>query len=166
MKDRFVRAVFLGTLCAGLFWSWHWLFPGPERVIRKRLSELAAGASISPNEAPLVKLAKAQRVSTLFANDARVNVDVPGRAVQTFNGREEIQQAAIGARAILNTLKVEFVDINVAFGADRKSAAAHLTATATLPGEKFPEVQEMEIGFTNIDREWLINRAETVRTLR
>jgi len=166
MKDRFVRVVFLGTLCAGLFWSWHWLFPGPERVIRKQLSELAAAASITPNEAPLVKLAKAQQLCAFFANDATVTVDVPGRSVQTFNGREEIQQAAIGARAILNTLKVEFVDVNVAVGTDKKSAVAHLTATATLPGEKVPEVQELEIGFTNIDREWRINHAQTVKTLR
>ncbi|HZR17798.1 MAG TPA: hypothetical protein VFE51_10760 [Verrucomicrobiae bacterium] len=166
MRDWFVRLAFLGTLCAALFCSWHWLFPSPQQVIRKRLSQLAAAASIAPNEAPLVKLAKAQRLSTFFAMDARVNVDIPGRAVQGFNGRDEIQQAAIGARAILNTLKVEFVDVVVEVGPDKKSARAHLTATANLPGEKIPEVQELEIGFTNIDREWLINQAQTIKTLR
>lgn len=166
MKDWLVRLVFLGTLAAGLFWGWHWLFPSPERLVRKRLSELAMAASISPNEAPLAKLAKAQHLSNLFAVDAQVDVDIPGRASQTLNGREELQQAALGARAMLNNLKVNFVDVDVAVGADKNSALAHLTATANLPGEKVPEVQELEIGFTNIDRDWFIKRVQTVKTLR
>ena len=161
-----MRLVFLGTLGAGLFWSWHWMFPGPEQMIRKRLSELAKAASITPNEAPLVKLAKAQRLSTLFSSDTQVVVDVPGRSVQTFSGRDEVQQAAIGARAMLNNLTVGFVDVSVALGPDKHTASAHLTATANIPGEKVPEVQELEIGFTNVDRDWLIKRVDTVKTLR
>ena len=166
MKDKFVRVVFLVTLGGGLFWCWHYLFPGPEFLIRKQLAQLAAAASITPNEAPLAKLAKAQRLAELFARDAQVNVDVPGRSDQTFNGREEVQQAALGARALLNTLQVTFVDVNVLLATNKSSAITHLTATANLPGEKLPEVQELEIGFTNVDDAWLINKVQTVKTLR
>lgn len=166
MKDRFVRIVLLVTLGAGVFWCWQYLFPGPEVLIRKQLAQLAAAASIAPNEAPLAKLAKAQRVAELFARDAQVNVEVPGKSDQTFSGREEVQQAALGARALLNTLQVTFVDVNVALATDKSSAITHLTATANLPGEKLPEVQELEIGFTNVDHAWLINKVQTVKTLR
>jgi hypothetical protein len=166
MKDWFVRLVFLGAFGAALFWSWEYFFPRPELIIRKQLSQLAAAASITPNEAPLAKLAKAQHVAELFASDAQVNVDVPGRPAQTFSGREEVQQAALGARAVLNTLHVEFVDVSVAVDASKTSAVTHLTATASLPGERIPEVQELEIGFTNVNRAWLINRVQTVKTLR
>jgi hypothetical protein len=166
MRDWLVRLVLIGTLGAGVFFGWRWMFPGPEHIIRKRLSELAAAASITSNEAPLVKLAKAQRLSTFFATDAKVTVDLPGRAIQTFDGREEIQQAAIGARSILNNLKVEFVDVTVSLAADKESAVTHLTATATMPGEKVPEVQELEIEFRKTDHDWLINRVQTIKTLR
>lgn len=166
MKGWSVRILFLIILGAAFFWIWHWFFATPEHLVRKKLSELAKAASISPNEAPLVKLARARRVANLFSSDAQVIVDIPGRSVQTFNGREEVQQAALGARALLNTLKVEFVDVTVAVGSDKNSAVAHLTATASLPGEKIPEVQELELGFTNMDHAWLINRVQTIRTLR
>jgi hypothetical protein len=166
MKDRFLRIVFLVALGAGLFWCWHYLFPGPEVLIRKQLAQLAAAASIVPNEAPLTKLAKAQRVAELFARDAQVNVEVPGRSDQTFSGREEIQQAALGTRALLNTLQVTFVDVNVTIATNKNSAITHLTATADLPGEKLPEVQELEIGFTNLHDAWLISKVQTVKTLR
>jgi hypothetical protein len=166
MKDRFVRVVFLMTLGCCLFWCWHYLFPGPEVLIRKQLAQLAAAASIAPNETPLARLAKAQRLAELFARDAQVNVDVPGRPDQTFTGREEVQQAALGARALLNTLQVTFVDISVLLATNKNSAVTHLTATANLPGEKLPEVQELEIEFTNVDQAWLINKVQTVKTLR
>jgi len=160
------RLFLAASIAVAGFWAWRWLFPGPEQVIRKELAQLAAAASISPNEAPLAKLAKAQQLSTFFANDAQVSVDIPGRQYQSFNGREEIQQAAIGARAILNSLKVHFLDVDVKVAPDNNSAMVHLTATADLPGEKVPEVEELELRFQKIERDWLISRVETVKTLR
>jgi hypothetical protein len=35
-----------------------------------------------------------------------------------------------------------------------------------MPGENVPEVQRIKAEFKNIDGEWLINRAETVKALR
>ena len=91
---------------------------------------------------------------------------MPGRSIQTLSGREEIQRAAMGARSMLNTLKIEFVDVIVDVGPGRQSAIAHLTATANLPGEKLPEVEELAISFRKIDHDWLIHRVESVKTLR
>jgi hypothetical protein len=166
MKDWLFRLVILATIGAAGFWAWQLFFPGPEHIMRKQLSELAAVASITPNEGALTKLAKAQKLASYFATNARISVDMPGRIVQTFDGREEIQQAALGARAILSSLKIEFVDVVVTLAADKMSAVARLTATANLPGEKLPEVQELEVDFRKFDHDWLINRVETVKTLR
>ncbi len=166
MKVWLVRLAFLGAMGAVGFWAWHLFFPSPEQIIHKRLSELARTASIVANEGPLTILAKTEKLASLFSTDAQISVDVAGRPFQTFNGREEIRRAAMGARSMLNTLKVEFFDVIVTGGADQQSARAHLTATANLPGEKLPEVEELEIGFKIIDHEWLITRVETVKTLR
>jgi hypothetical protein len=159
--------LFLAAAIIGVgIWAWKRLFPGPEQVIRKELVQVAAAASITPNEAPLTKLAKAQHLASFFANDADVTVDIPNRPQQSFNGRDEIQEAAIGARALLNSLKVHFLDIDVKIAPDKQSATVHLTATADLPGEKVPEVEELELRFKKIDRAWLIGHVETVKTLR
>jgi hypothetical protein len=166
MKTWLVRLVLVGALGSLGFWAWSFLFPTPEHVIRKELAELARAASIAPNEAPLTKLAKTQKLLSFFAGDAQVTVDVPGRSAQTFNGHDDLQQAAMGARSMLNNLKIELVDVVVTVGADKQSAVANLTAAATLPGEKIPEVQELEMGFKKADRDWLITRVETVKTLR
>ena len=160
------RLLLLGALGAAGYWAWQLLFPSPEHVIRTRLAALAGAASISPNEGQLTKLAKVQKLVSFFSPDVHVTVDIPGRSLQTFDGPQEIQQAALGARAMLPTLTVEFLDIVVSLGPERRTAQAHLTATAKLPGEKIPEVQELEIGFKQVGRDWLINRVDTIKTLR
>jgi len=160
------RLFLAGAIAVAGVWAWRLLFPGPEQVIRKELTQLAATASIKPNEAPLTKLAKAQRLASFFSNDAEVRVDIPNRPYQDFNGREEIQQGALGARALLNSLKVQFLDMEVRLAQDKQSAVVGLTATADLPGEKVPEVQELEFRLKRIERDWFITRVETVKTLR
>jgi hypothetical protein len=166
MRDWLFRLVLLGTVAAVGFWAWRLFFPTPEHIIRKELSELAVAASISPNEGALTKLAKTQKLASFFCTNAQIAVDVPGRSIQTLTSREDIQQAAMSARMMLSSLKVQFVDIIVSIGADRQSAVVHLTATANLPGEKLPEVQELKIGFKSSNHDWLIDRLETVKTLR
>ena len=49
---------------------------------------------------------------------------------------------------------------------DRQSAVADLTAKAAVPGQKDFEVQEMKFVLKKINGEWLITRAETVKTFR
>jgi len=166
MRAWGLRLFLAAAIAAAGFWAWTLLFPGPEQVIRKELTQLAATASITPNEAPLAKLAKAQRLASFFSEDAEVRVDIPNRPYQDFNGREEIQQAALGARALLNVLKVQFLDMEVRLAPDKQSAVVRLTATADLPGEKVPEVQELEFRLKKVDRDWFIRRVETVKTLR
>lgn len=166
MRVWLARVALLSALGAAGFWAWQFLFPTPEHVIRKRLGELAAAASISSSEGQLAKLANTQKLVSFFTSDVQVTVDVPGRSMQTFNGRVEIQQATLGARGFLGSLKVQFVDVIVSVGPDKQSAQAHLTATVSLPGEKLPEVQELEMGFKKVDHDWLINHVETVKTLR
>jgi hypothetical protein len=166
MRTWLVRLVLVGALGSLGYWCWTFFFPSPERAIRQELAELARAASIAPNEAPLTKLAKTQKLLSFFASDAQVTIEVPGRLTQTLNGRDDLQQAALGARSMLNNLRVELLDVVVTVSADKRSAGAELTATATLPGEKIPEVQELQMSFKKTDHDWVITRVETVRTLR
>jgi hypothetical protein len=159
----------LGLLVALLvlaFLVWRVFFPSPERIIRKNLNSVARLVSFAPNEGALAKLSNTQKLTGFCTGDVEVAIDVPGRVRQTLNGRDELMQAIMGARSTLSAMKVEFLDIGVTMGDDKESAVARLTAKADLPGEKIPEVQELKIIFQKVGRDWLIHRAETVKTLR
>jgi hypothetical protein len=166
MKVRQGRLLLLGAAGAVAFWLWNMLLPSPEHVIRTRLAQVAEAASISPDEGQLTRLAKIQKLISFFSSDVEITVDIPGRSMQTFTGKDEIQQAALGARWMQSSLKIKFVDILVSMEPDKKSALARLTATASLPGERLPEVQELAFHLKKSDHDWIINRVDTVKTLR
>lgn len=166
VKRWLFRIILIAGVIAFGFWAWRLLFPGPEQVITKQLSQLARTATIAANESQLGRMGNAQKLTMFFTTDAEVVVDVPGRLQHTFNGRDEIRDAAAGVRATLRSLSIEFFDIVVTVSPDNQTAVAQLTAKATMPGENVPEVQRIKADFKKVDGEWLIHRAETVKALR
>ncbi|HWX19394.1 MAG TPA: hypothetical protein VN578_05745 [Candidatus Binatia bacterium] len=166
MKSGWVRVVGLVALAGLAFWGWRLLHPPPEQVIRKRLTALARAACISQGESQLARLASAQSLSGYFTPDVQITVDISGHSRQTWNGIDEVREAAIAAEATVSALKVQFFGINVTLGPDHKSAAVELTAEATSPGNKNIEVQELKVTMKKIKDDWLIRQVETVKTLR
>ncbi len=164
MKIVFRLVLFAALVALGV-WLWFVLFPSPEKVIRQRLTELARTASFSSGESDLARLAAAQRLASFFATNVEVDINVPGRVQHTLLGRDEIKEAALGARSRLSGLKVQFPDINITVAPDKQSAVADLTVEANIAGERDSVVQEMNFTFRQTDGEWLITRIETVRTL-
>lgn len=161
-----LRRIVLAALLAGLgFWGWRALFPSPEHVIRQRLTELARDASFAANEGALAKLANAQTLTSFCTPDVVITVNTPGRSQQTLNGRDELLQAVMAARASLRGLNVEFFDILVTVAPDGTSAVANLTARGRVPEERDSYVQELEFKLRKAEGEWLIFRVETVKTL-
>jgi hypothetical protein len=159
------RCLLIVALAALGVWLWLVLFPSPEKVIRKRLTELARTASFSANESDLARLVHAQHLAGFFATNIEVNLNVPGRVQHTLMGREEIAQAALAASKTVGGLKVKFPDVNVMVAPDKQSASVDLTVEAHVSGERDPVVQEMKFTLQKTDGEWLITRVETVRTL-
>jgi hypothetical protein len=164
MKTAF-RFILLAALAALGVWLWFVLFPGPEAVIRQRLTKLARTASFTAGEGNLARLAAAQNLAGFFATNIEVDINVPGRIQHTLVGRDEIKQAALGARSTLSGLKVTFPDIDVAVAADKQSAVVDLTVQVNVAGEHDSIVQEMKFTLRKTDDGWLIERVETVRTL-
>lgn len=163
---KWVRRILLGLALLALgLWLWSVLFPGPEKIIRKRLAALAADASFAGNEGPMVRAAKIARILGLFSLDAEITFEAPGRGQQSLRGREDIRQAALGAQSALPSLKVEFLDVNVTVAPDKQSAVVDLTARGRTGGDPGAFVQEMKFTFQKIDGKWLIVRVETVKTL-
>ena len=163
-----VRLIQLTVLFALGIWLWTVCFPSPERVIRQRLHRLATDVSFSKNDGDLAKLtglAEASDVADFFATNVAVNIDIPGREQHTLAGRDEITQAALAARHEVATLSVKFPDITVTVAPGRQSATADVTVEVTASGETDTFVQELKISFTKVERQWLIDEVDTVRTI-
>ncbi len=166
MNRWWLRVLLLGIVLGLGLWAWRTWFPGPERAIRKKLTELAQAASVQGNEGELARVVNANKLVSYFAPELEITVDVPGHSIQTFRSRDELMKAALAARSAVGGLRVSFIDVSVEVAADRKSAMAHLTARVDLPGESVPQVQELKVGFQRVEGQWLIGLVETVRTLR
>jgi len=159
------RLVMLTALVALGVWLWTVLFPNPEKVIHKRLVALAGTVSFSSNQSNLARLAGVQNLGDFFSADVEVDIDVPGRVQERLMSRQEIVQAAVGARSAVRGLKVKFSDINITVAPDKQSAVADLTVEARVSGQQDLIVQEMKFTLQKTDGKWLVTRIATVRTL-
>jgi hypothetical protein len=159
-----IRIVLLAALAALGVWLWTVLFPSPEKVIRRRLMELARTVSSSPNESDLTRLAAARSVAGFFASTVELNVDLPELGQRTLD-REELTQLALLARSRAGGVHVKFPDITITVAPDKQSAVADLTVEANVSGERDSIVREMKFTLRKTDGQWLITRIETVRTL-
>ncbi len=164
MKKWFIRLIFLAALIAAGFWAWRAAFPNPEKVIRQRLGELAKVASFSSDQGLVAQAWNASALAEFFTPDVEATVEVPG-SLHTFNGRDELMEAVMGARKAVRSLTVELPDIKVTVAPDKSSAVVYLTAKGKVPGEKDYFLQELRMRLTKVKRDWLINRVETVKTL-
>jgi hypothetical protein len=159
------RVVSLAAIAGLGIWLWGFLFPSPDKIIRRQLTQLAARVSFTRDEGNLERLADAERVADFFSSNVEVNVDLPGHEQHALAGRDEITQAALGSRQAVNWLALKFPDINVSVAADQASAGADVTADVSVPGETDVFVEELKISFEKSDRHWLINKIETVRAI-
>jgi hypothetical protein len=161
----FFRVVLLAALVALGAWLWAILFPSPEKVIRRRLDEVARRVSFTPNEGSLARLAGAQSLAGYFATNVEVNINTREEKQQSFVGRDQITQAAVAARSALGSLNVKFLDVDVTVAPNKQSATADLTVDADVSGQPNAVVQEVKLSLKKTGGQWLITRVATVRVL-
>jgi hypothetical protein len=152
------RLVLLAALIAAGIWLWTILFPGPEKIVRKRLAQVAAEASFNSGENVLVLAARSVNLASRFGTNVEININA-----LEFVGRDEITQAAAGMHMHLSGLKVEFPDVSVTVAPDKQSAVADVAVRLQASGEKDFNVQEVKFTFQKIGGDWLITRVENVR---
>lgn len=160
------RLLVFAIFAAVIVWLWTVLFPSPDRVIRKRLAETAAAASFVPGQSQFSRLAGAQRLANFFATNVEISIELPGHQARQFSGREDVLQAALAARATIDTIKVTFPDVALEIEPDKEAATADLTAEARISGNPDLFLQEMKFALRKIGGQWLITRVETVQTLQ
>jgi hypothetical protein len=164
MKIAFRLALLAAAAVLG-FWLWTILFPSPEKVVLKKISSVAATATFSASDGNITRATKVSNFIGFFSTDAEISFDVTGYPARTFSSRDEIREAAAGGFTSLPMLKVQFLDVSVRIGADQQSADVSCTVKVNTGDSKDFGVQEMHFQLKKIDGDWLITRAETVKTL-
>jgi SnoaL-like domain len=166
MTKWVLRLALIAGLFVGGVWGWRTLFPGPEQVIKRRLEQLAKAASTTGDEGLLAKAAHVQKVTTFFTPDVEIVLDIPGQYNAEVSGLDELTRMVAAARSMGKRIKVEFLDVSVAIAPDQNSAQTHMVGQAIITGERGLQVQELKAQLRKVDGQWLVNRVETVRTLR
>lgn len=147
------------------FWIWTMLFPSPEKVVRWRMNALAKALSFKSGSGTIAQAYNAQKTAEFFTPDVDMEVNMPGYEPISLHGHDEVLQIAMLARSRLTSLKVEFPDMNITFGADGQTAKVNLTGKAIIPGERDISAQEFNFQLKKVDGKWLIYHVETVKTL-
>jgi len=161
-----LRLVLLAVVAVIGFWLWTVLFPSPEKIVLKRISNLAATATVGAGESSILRATKVGNLIAYFSTDAEIHVDVSEVGAHTLSGRDEIREAAAGAFTQLSSLKVQFFDAVARVGLDKQSAEVTCTARVNIADGKDFGIQELKFQLKKIDGDWLITRAETVKTLQ
>lgn len=165
MRTAFKLLVLAAGLAAGLG-LWNFLFPSPEKVIRKRLHEMAERVSFPANQSPLASLTAVQQICARVTSDVEIRVDVRGVGQGRLQGRDNLREALLAFRSSVNGAQVEFLDVNVSLAPDQQSAETYLTVKARTPRDPDPQFQELKLVLRKHDGDWLIAVVETVKTLR
>ena len=160
------RLALLAAVAGIGFWLWMILFPSPEKIVLKKIAGLAANASVNAGDGNLTRATKVSNLIGYFSADAEINCDVPGIEVHILSGRDEIRQAAAGGFTQLSSVSVQFFDAAAHVAGDKQSAVATCTARVSAGDSKDFGLQELKFQFRKIDGDWLITRAETVKTLQ
>jgi ABC-type transport system substrate-binding protein len=161
-----VRLILLAGLVALAVWAWGFFFPAPQKIIEKHLVKLARLASFSSTDGNIQRLADAERIGSLLAENIHVVIDTPGYGSHTFDNREELLQAMMAARPALKELQAQFTDIGIIVNANQQSAVALLTAKAKIGAEPDWVFQGLRFTFNKTNGDWLITGLETVKPLR
>lgn len=161
------RIFLFAALIGGGVWLWMYFHPGPEEAIRRRLADVARQVSFTGKEGMVAKAAHSQKLASYFGREVALMIDLPEMNSREGMTRDEIAQFALMLRSspYFRSLKVQCLDPVITLGTDRKSAFVELTIRAETMGDKYLVVQEMKFTMKEVDGEWLILRAETVKTL-
>ena len=152
----------IGAIGFGLY---YWLFPPPEKVIRKRLTKLSQAISARP-QGNIATVANASRIGSYFHPNVSITVEGYGAELGSLQGRGELERTAVAARQRVGSISVEFYNINIVVGPSKTNATVNATAIIKLNDDANANIQEVQLSFEKLDRDWLIRSAAPSKSLK
>jgi len=151
--SKYVTVVF-ALLVA--YFSYQWWF-NQNRVVKRRLGEIAATLSAPPHEADLERVARLARLRQYLADDIKVR---GGRSGPELSSREAVMAAAAGWRPEGGG-DVAFVDVDVKIEGEtaRAYATAELTTRNARTDEPVLDSREAMLSLVRRDV-WVVSAVE------
>lgn len=150
-----INLIAIAAIAFGLY---YFLFPPPDKVIRKRISKLGQTISARP-EGNIATVANVNRIGSFFHPNVSITVEGFGTEFASVQGRGELQQMAMAARQQVGVVSVEFFNIQVNVGPGKTNASAIATVLVKLSNDNNPITQEIQLQFERAGRDWLIRSA-------
>src|SRR5688572_29406118 len=138
----------LVAVAAIAFGVYYFLFPPPEKVIRKRISKLGQAISARP-EGNIATVANVNRIGSFFHPNVSITVEGFGTEFASVQGRGELQQMAMAARQRVGAVSVEFFNVQVDV-AGKTNASATATVLIKLSTDNNPITQEIQLQFERL----------------
>lgn len=162
--SRLFRVVALAAVLLAVSGGWRW-WNGPERQIRRLLSEVAAGLGHDGGSRGVADVAAAAALGRHLAVDVLIE---PGRPFQAIVGRDAAVAAAAALRAAVPEMRVAFTDVQIGLAPDGVSATVDATVTATIrdrAGAAQVEAREALLTVTRLEGRWIVSQASAVPVL-
>lgn len=164
-----MKRVLLGAasvlLALGGFWLHHALFPGDVDRIRRLLREAAKTAAVEAGETSFARMVRANKLAYFFTPDVVINLEGVRADLVNIEGRDQLLEVILSARANLRQLRLELLGISVEVNPGATNAEAYTTAIAEVDGEKDAILQELRIALRKTGRQWLMAGVNTIHTL-
>lgn len=145
---------------------WDKLFPGDVVLIRRQMEAMAQAASFPADEAPLAKIGNAAKLANCFTADGEVDVEPWGFRRIVVKGRDELRQAALGARNAVVSLTVGIENLEVTLGPGEDEATVRLSVVGNTSQQTERQSQSMRLELRKVDGDWLIHRVATIEYLK
>ena len=146
-----------------LAWLVFTLLPDEEKAIRSLLVRLVQAAAIKPKDSGFARLAYADRLAAYFTTNVDIQVEGFGADFSSINGRAELVQAALAARAQLRQAEFSLADVHIKFPPEERKANAYVVITGQINYETNQFGQALRMVLVKDNGQWLISHVHTVQ---
>ena len=135
------------------------LWPNEERIVRGRLTDIAAIMTVPANESDIARLTRVAQLRDYLAQNLKVRY-----GSQEATSRDMVLGALAEWGRSRDGVKVEFVDVQVTLDrANPDAATAYLTAK--ISGRDTVDAREANVRLERLGGKWVVTGAETRETL-
>jgi hypothetical protein len=137
-----------------------------EAKIKKQFNFLAEKMNKTPNETPLIAVARANRIKDLFAETCTVHA--PAYSFSRDISSQDLSSLVLTTRSRYSEMSLEFYDFVIEFP-EEGSADVNLTASMTgklTTGEYVDDIHELKCKLKKTEDIWLLKEIEVVEVLK
>ena len=137
-----------------------------EAKVKKQFNFLAEKMNKTPNETPLISVARANRIKDLFAETCTVYA--PAYSFSRDISSQDLSSLVLTTRSRYSEMSLEFYDFVIEFP-EEGSAQVNVTASMTgklTTGEYVDDIHELKCKLKKTEDIWLLREIEVVEVLK